>query len=148
MTKKVMISVRGTQEFENQDDEVVELLSVGTLSSSGDGYTVSYEETELTGMEGVTTTFDVQKDQIVLRRTGAVVSTMIFQPGRQHESLYDMGFGALLMSVEATHVVSRLSDMGGEFELDYIIRIENQIAGVNSYVIKVREMDAGAECEQ
>ena len=141
MTKKVLISVRGTQEFEDQDEESVELLSVGTLETSGDGYRVSYEETELTGMEGVTTTFDVQQDQITLMRTGAVTSTMVFRPGEKHESLYDMGFGALLMSVEASRVASRLSDTGGEFELNYTIRVEDQIAGINGYLITVREME-------
>ena len=141
MIKKVLISVRGTQEFEDQEEETIELVSVGMLESSGDGYRVSYEETDLTGMAGVMTTFDVQQDKITLMRTGAVTSTMVFQQGERHESLYDMGFGALLMSVEASRVESRLSDIGGEFELNYTIRIENQVAGSNAYLITVREMD-------
>ncbi len=142
MTKKVLISVRGTQRFEDQEEETVELVSVGTLTASGDGYLVSYEETEMTGMAGVTTTFDVQPDVVTLRRTGAVTSTMVFRLGEKHESLYDMGFGALLMGVQASHIdSSRLSDTGGAFEIEYAIEIEHQIAGMNSYLITVKEME-------
>jgi uncharacterized beta-barrel protein YwiB (DUF1934 family) len=141
MTKKVLISVRGTQRFEEQEEETVELVSVGTLTSNGDGYLVSYEETEMTGMAGVTTTFDVQPDVVTLQRTGTVNSTMIFRVGEKHESLYDMGFGALLMGVQANRIDSRLSDTGGVFEIEYTIEIEQQVAGTNAYRITVKETE-------
>lgn len=136
-----MISVRGLQRHAEEDEDTVELVSVGTLEQNGDGYLVSYEETEMTGMPGVTTTFDVQPEVVTLRRTGALTSTMEFRVGERHESLYDMGFGALLMSVRANRIESQLSDKGGTFEIEYSIEIEHQIAGINAYHITVREME-------
>jgi uncharacterized beta-barrel protein YwiB (DUF1934 family) len=96
----------------------------------------------MTGMAGVTTTFDVQPDVVTLQRTGSVNSTMIFRVGEKHESLYDMGFGALLMGVQANRIDSRLSDTGGVFEIEYTIEIEQQVAGTNAYRITVKETEA------
>ena len=50
----VMISVRGEQYFDDVDPNATELMTEGTLEQTEDGFLLSYQETELTGMEGTT----------------------------------------------------------------------------------------------
>ena len=58
MENNVIISIQGKQSFEAQDDDTIELVTEGCLEPDGDdGYTLSYQESELTGLEGTTTTF-------------------------------------------------------------------------------------------
>ena len=59
MEKPVIISVRGTQQSNPEEKEdVMELVTQGVLSGSQEeGYVLSYQESELTGLEGTTTTF-------------------------------------------------------------------------------------------
>ena len=53
MENNVIISIRGKQSFEDQEPEIIELVTEGRLSLDGeDGYTLSYQESELTGLEG------------------------------------------------------------------------------------------------
>ena len=144
MKKDVLISIRGTQKMQDEEPQTIELLTGGTLQRKAGGYLVSYTESEVTGMEGVKTTFEVQKDRIVLQRAGNLDSTMVFELGKLNESLYDMGFGALLVGVNASRIVSELNDDGGRFAFDYAVEVERQPVGTNQYEIQVRESGAAA----
>ena len=86
----------------------------------------------------VTTTFRVEPDKVMLTRTGALKSQMIFQPNVAHESLYQMPFGALMLSVKATSVFYDIVSDGGVIDLSYQISIENSEAGVIDYHLDIR----------
>ncbi len=102
------------------------------------GWDVTYEESALTGLEGVTTTFRVTPGRVELNRTGALHSKMVFQEGVSHDSLYNMPFGALMLTVKATSVFFDLVPDGGQIDLSYEIVIENTEAGVIDYHLDIR----------
>ena len=63
---------------------------------------------------------------------------MVFLVGQQHESLYQMDFGALLMTVCATKVAYDLTDAGGTIDLVYNIEIENVSCGIIDYHLDIK----------
>ena len=138
MKYDVVLSIRGEQTYADQEPEVIELMTEGVLEKHGDGWDLSYEETALTGMEGVTTTFTVAPDQVVLTRTGKLNSQMVFREGVTHDSLYQMDFGALMLSVTAQHIDAKLGPDGGKIDLTYKIEIEKTAAGVIEYHLQIR----------
>ena len=87
------------------------------------GWDITYEESELTGLLGVTTTFRVEPEKDTLSRTGKLSSTMVFQEGVSHDSLYKMEFGALMITVTATRIFCDLTPAGGFLDLVYHIVI-------------------------
>lgn len=139
MTKDVMISIRGLQEYEGQDANDIELVTTGTLTVTDDGYHLSYEETALTGMEGTVTNFQIGPSQVVLTRTGTICSEMVFELGRRHLSLYATPYGTLEVGVAARSVRSTIGETGGELEIDYAIDIDHALAGENTFHIQVKE---------
>lgn len=139
MTKDVLISIRGTQRSEGEEPQVIELTTDGKLTKEGNVITVSYTESEMTGMEGVVTTFRVEGDQVQLLREGQLNSTMTFVEGKKTESLYDLGFGAMLLGISARKVSASLHDNGGTLFVDYAVEIEHVPVGTNTYEIDVRE---------
>ena len=68
----VVLSLRGTQRYQDQDPDVIELVTDGVMVRRTNGWDISYEESALTGLEGVTTTFRVEPDKVILTRTGAL----------------------------------------------------------------------------
>ena len=50
MEENVIISIKGSQLYEGQDPDVTELVTAGTLRREQEGYTIAYQETELTGL--------------------------------------------------------------------------------------------------
>ena len=138
MKRNVILSIEGKQRYEDQEPEIIELVTDGTMEFKNGGWDVSYEETELTGLAGVTTTFRVEPDKVTLSRTGALKSQMVFQQGVPHDSLYQMPFGALMLTVNANSVFFDLTPDGGVIDLVYNITIENTEAGVIDYHLDIR----------
>lgn len=139
MEESVVISVEGKQKFLGEETQTVQIVTDGIMKRVGDVVYLSYEESEMTGMEGTTTTFAVKDDHVVLTRTGAVQSRMVFEKGKKNVSLYDMGFGALTIGIKARRLKNNLGPEGGRLEISYGIEIENQAQGLNSFVIDVRK---------
>ena len=93
----------------------------------------------MTGLDGVITTFRVENDRVILQRDGDLNSTMTFIEGEKTESLYDMGFGAMLLGVSSRRVRSDLTEQGGSLFVDYAVEIEHVPVGTNTYEITVWE---------
>lgn len=134
----VVLSICGKQSYDGQEPDVIELVTEGRMEYRNGGWDVSYEETELTGLAGVTTTFRVEPKQVTLTRTGKLYSQMIFQEGVRHESLYQMDFGTLLITVCAQQVFFDIAPEGGMIDLVYSIEIENSAAGIVDYHLDIR----------
>lgn len=137
MKKDVVLSICGRQAYLDQEPEVIELVTEGTLEHDGSAWRVSYEESDLTGLQGTTTTFQVEPGKIILSRKGPLNSQMVFQEGVLHDSLYQMEFGALMISVCATKVAFNLSENGGTIDLTYGIEIEQSQGGVIDYHLDI-----------
>ena len=133
----VMLQIRGTQNYQDQDPEVIELTTEGTLEKQKEVWEITYEESDLTGLAGTTTAFRVGPRGVVLKRTGKLENQMIFMEGKRHESLYRIDIGALMIAVQATKVESRVSDQGGTVDIHYNIEIEDTAMGTMEYHINV-----------
>ena len=122
MEQNVWLTVRGEQYFDGVPPGESELTTEGSLETTEKGLRLSYEETELTGLAGTITTFDIAPDRVILTRTGQVNSQMHFSVDRLHTSLYET-----------------LTENGGELEICYEIAIEHRVMGKNAFHIKVRK---------
>ena len=137
MKTPVVLSLKGRQTYADQEPESIELVTEGTMEFRDGGWDIAYEESALTGMEGVTTTFRVEPGVVTLTRGGKLNSRMVFQEGVAHDSLYQMEFGALMLTVKATRVYYDLVPDGGTIDLIYAINIENTEAGTIDYHLDI-----------
>ena len=138
MKQDVVLAIRGKQTYQDQEPDIIELVTEGTMEFRDGGWDISYEESELTGLAGVTTTFRVERDKITLTRTGKLNSQLVFQQGVSHDSLYQMEFGALMITVTAKFMYFDLVPDGGTIDLVYGISIENTEAGEIDYHLDIR----------
>jgi len=141
MKQKIMLSIQGKQSYMGQEPDTIELVTEGWMDFRDGGWDISYEESELTGLKGVTTTFRVEQNQVVLTRTGALHSQMVFRQGVAHDSLYQIEMGALMIRVCATNLFYDITPDGGVIDLVYNIEIENTEAGVIDYHLDIHAMD-------
>lgn len=141
MKQAVMLSIRGQQDYLEQEPEIISLITEGTLEKTENGWSVSYQESDLTGLAGVTTTFLLQENCVTLTRTGKLNSQMVFRLNERDESLYEMEFGALMITVCATTVSWDISELGGIVDLRYNIEIEQTEMGVVTYHLDIAPME-------
>lgn len=141
MKHRVVLSIVGRQAYQDQEPDSIELVTEGSMQLRDGGWDISYEESDLTGLTGVTTTFRVEPDKVTLTRSGKLSSTMVFQKGVAHDSLYQMEFGALLMRICAKQVLFHITPEGGFIDLVYAIEIENTAAGEIDYHLDIRTIE-------
>ena len=134
----VLLTIRGEQYFDDVDPDETKLMTDGTMEISDEGIFLTYEETELTGMEGTTTTFEVKDKQVILTRSGTVNSQMIFEEGRQHTSLYETPFGELPVDIQTSMLRHNLSQRGGLMEIKYSIAVAHTVTGRNCFKIQAK----------
>lgn len=139
--KQVVLSLRGEQHYPGQEPDVIELVTDGTLEFRDGGWNICYEESDLTGLAGTTTTFRVEPGQVILRRSGKLRSEMVFREGVCHDSLYQMEFGALLITVCARQIEAKIGPQGGTVDLVYCVEIEHGEAGLVEYHLEIRSKE-------
>lgn len=134
----VTLSIRGQQNYIGQEPDVIELTTEGEMYQTAVGWELCYEESDLTGLAGVRTRFTVEPQKITLTRTGKLNSQMVFQEGVTHDSLYQVDFGALMITVCASKVEADISHKGGRVDLVYNIEIEHSAAGTITYHLDIK----------
>ena len=140
MKKEVLITIRGLQSYEDQDDDSIELVTHGNYYKKGEDYYITYKESELTGLGSTTTTVKVEPSRVTIIRFGETRSHMIFEEGEKHISYYDMGAGALTIGISTKQIRCRLDDSGGRLMIDYAMEINNSMTGENAFDITVTEV--------
>lgn len=134
----VMLSIRGVQNYQDAEPDVIELTTEGTMEKQKEVWEITYEESDLTGLAGTTTAFRVGPRGVVLKRTGKLENQMIFMEGRRHESLYQIDIGALMIAVKATKVQSTVNEQGGTVDIHYQIEIEDTAMGTVEYHLDIQ----------
>ena len=82
-------------EDQTVEADIVEINSLGVFNDDGERVSVSYEETEATGMEGSATSVSfLKKDPsiVTMTRDGIVSATLVFEEGKRHHCIYKTPF--------------------------------------------------------
>ena len=136
--KDVIISVTGVHHTPYGPDSM-QLVTAGQFGMDTDGFCVTWEETELTGMEGTRTSLSVQPRSVILSREGEVTSTMEFEEGKKHYFLYETPRGHTTLGLDTQRIRKNLDQHGGEVEIVYTVDVDQQIVGRDRFYIMVRE---------
>lgn len=138
--KNVMISIKGMQEVYSIDDSTdVELLTEGEFYKADGKYYAVYQESDVTGMEGTTTTVEVDDDKVSIIREGTITNQMIFIKDKKTTSYYDTQFGALTIGVLSDKINVDIDDNGGIIDVGYSLEINDETVGKNQFYISIRE---------
>ncbi len=140
MEKQIILFVRGEQTYDAVAPEVTELSTEGVMTIDGEEITLTYQESEITGMEGTTTRFTVRGDMVVLERTGTIVSRMEFTRGERSSSLYETPWGTMVVDISTTKLTHRITERGGVMEIAFTIAVNHQVTGENRFKVRVKEV--------
>ena len=138
--KKVMISIKGLPVFAASDEDAFELMTDGEYLLKDGKSTFSYVESMLTGNDGLLTTFDVESDQVVLRRGDGLSGDMIFKENQKHHFLYDTPFGSIMLGIDTHSITKNMGDDGGNLEIRYDIEVDNVSVSQNLFKINIRSL--------
>ena len=111
---------------ENAED-TMELTTAATLELDADGrFSIRYRESELSGMEGTTTTItflDSDRSVLTILREGTVNSALVLEQGRFHSGLYQTPVMPLDITTMTYRLQNEITVAGGTVTADYSLRI-------------------------
>lgn len=120
----------------------MESTTEGVLREEDGRVTVSYNESELTGMEGATTniSFDLSNPGLVtMLRGGSVTTSLVFEQDKRHVSIYETPFMPFEICILTMRVDNRLLD-DGELYLDYVVEVKGAQAERTKFKMTISEL--------
>lgn len=141
MMKDVLITINSTQNVDGKVCAGPELITTGNYDFAKDGARFFYLESEITGLTGTKTTFQVKRDEIVLSRRGTVNAQMVFRCGEHNRFFYRTELGALTIGLDTSRLDYRLDEHGGDVEIEYALDFEREPISRNTFKINIREKE-------
>ena len=138
-----MFAPAPNEEGNFDEPEHMEMFCDGRLRLTDDMFSLSYEESELTGMEGSITAIGFQRNNPALMsmmRSGPVRTALTFEEGKRHYCLYNTPLSDFEVCVRAVRVHNRLLEEG-EVYLDYLIEIHGAQAEHCRMTVSVRNAE-------
>lgn len=124
MKQKAIISVSSKQSI--GEEEIIEVVTPGNFYKKENFYYAVYEETELSGMSGTTTTLKIGKDNFSLIRMGSTSAKMHFDKKTENISMYNTPYGTLELKIETKDLDINIDDNGGSVLVNYNMSLSGQ----------------------
>ena len=139
MGENVLIKIKTTQIDHKGEKEDIELFTQGKFYKKNNALYYMYEETELSGMKGTTTTLKIVEQTVSLKRYGKNNSELIFEKGRRFKSIYKTGNGDINMEILTKDVDIKINEANNnvDIHINYDINIAGLFDGKNIVNIKI-----------
>lgn len=140
--KSVQSAYRPVGEDGETDEkpETVEIFTDGLVNDDGELFTVSYDETELTGMEGARTVVSFSKTNrglVSVTREGSFSTALVFEEGKRHICAYDTPYMPIEVCVVTRSLSNTVCEKGGQLSIDYSVETGGMKNERTSLSIKV-----------
>ena len=136
MEKSAVISIRSFSDLDK--DEVIEVVTPGKFHLGESEFKAVYEESEISGMDGTTTTLVIKDDVLVLEREGSTSTRMEFKKGEDVISLYNTPYGMMNINISTKELDIDMDDDGGVIYTKYILGLEGQPGITTELKVKIK----------
>lgn len=140
--KQVTLKITGGSFGAETGDENIEMITEGKLYEKDNALFLEYDESEMSGLEGCSTTLVFKGDTVSMRRKGDVssIEEIIFEKGKRFSSQYETPFGLFALEVLTNGIKKELNEEGyGKVDIDYHISLDGFIDGRNELKIEVMQ---------
>lgn len=138
MKKNIWMSVKAAQQFQGCQPEQIEFMTDAVLYERNGTYFITYEESDLTGLEGTRTTVKLAGKNITVIRTGSYPMRMLFVEHERYTGMYPVSAGIEIeMAMYTTRISNTIHESGGQLAIDYTIEMDNVFMGKNHFELKI-----------
>ncbi len=141
MMKDVWISIFNCQHGEQGSEETLVFDTAGYYSYDDGVGILSYQESELTGLEGTRTSVMVMPEQVIVDRYGMLTGRMVFREGVRDSFPYSTPYGQMMLGIDTRSIRHNFNENGGHVEIDYITDLAHTYVVKNKFRISVKEME-------
>lgn len=141
MIKDVWISISNCQSGGPVEENTLVFDTAGHYFFDDGVGVLSYQESELTGLEGTQTSVMVMPNQVVVDRAGMLTGRMVFREGTRDAFPYETPYGQMMLGIDTRKIRHNFNENGGDVEIDYITDLAHTFVTRNKFRISVKEME-------
>ncbi len=140
--KDITLKIIGKQIVDGQDEEKVEFITDGRLAEKDGNFYIYYDETELSGMKGCSTSIKLTDRSMKMRRNGdalGMTTELYFEDGARFTSVYHTPYGPVGMEVLTNEIKNNFDKENGKGAVcvDYKISLDGIVESRNTITIEV-----------
>ncbi len=136
MIHPVTIKVRSIQKTKGEEEQIIELITEGQIEYKNDRVFLSYEESDLSGIEGAKTQLQVGDDFVRMRRVYHGVTEMNFELNRRNTSEYHTPYGKFKLESMTRSLAICLSPKL-RVDIEYDVSLQSMFESTNILHIEV-----------
>ena len=128
--KDIILKIIGNElhGLDSKSEDGMEFITEGRFGRRGDAMYLIYEESELSGVEGYTTSVKVVGDKVRMKRygdEGGLQTEIEFEKGRKFTGWYETPFGTVAIEVLTNDIDNRLDpDGAGTLGIDCSVSLK------------------------
>ena len=127
--KDIILKIIGKQITMYGSEEQVEFITEGRYHAENDSVMLQYDESDLSGVNGCTTSLKITGEKVKMERYGMAIgidTAIEFEKGRKFKGYYDTPFGSVELEVLTNFVVNKLEleNGSGYLDIDYNVSLK------------------------
>ncbi|EET60080.1 hypothetical protein BRYFOR_07931 [Marvinbryantia formatexigens DSM 14469] len=144
MTEDVLVSIRGMQMLEMNDQDEVEIVTNGKYLHKNGKHYISYEEV-MEGMEGTTRNLiKVGEDGMEVSKRGLTNVHMVFEKDKKNVTYYETPFGNLMVGIAATNIAVKNDEKNIDVTVNYALDVNYEHLADCTINMSIQSKDGGS----
>ena len=123
MTKEILLSIKGLQFLEDNNEDEIEVITTGTYFQKDGRHYILYDEV-MEGLEGkIQNLIKINGKSMEVTKRGLSNVHMVFEENKKNVTYYDTPFGNLLVGIAATNIDLNESKDIIDVKVDYALEV-------------------------
>ena len=139
MKKEALITITGKQNY-GDDNDKIEMTTVGTIEETDDCYIIRYNEEQDPPQRPIRATLHISKDEqkVEMLKAGAYGSLLIIERSKRNLCNYGPQYGDMLMGIYGRTIENNYGEEEGTFLFGYDIDINGAVSSRNEVTINFK----------
>lgn len=139
MKKEALITITGKQNY-GDDNDKIEMTTVGTIEETDDCYIIRYNEEQDPPQRPIRATLHISKDEqkVEMLKAGAYGSLLIIERSKRNLCNYGTQYGDMLMGIYGRTIENNYGEEEGTFLFGYDIDINGAVFSRNEVTINFK----------
>ena len=139
MKKEALITITGKQNY-GDDNDKIEMTTVGTIEETDDCYIIRYNEEQDPPQRPIRATLHISKDEqkVEMLKAGAYGSLLIIERSMRNLCNYGTQYGDMLMGIYGRTIENNYGEEEGTFLFGYDIDINGAVSSRNEVTINFK----------
>ena len=139
MKKEALITITGKQTY-GDDNDKIEMTTVGTIEETDDCYIIRYNEEQDPPQRPIRAALHISKDEqkVEMLKAGAYGSLLIIERSKRNLCNYGTQYGDMLMGIYGRTIENNYGEEEGTFLFGYDIDINGAVSSRNEVTINFK----------